>query len=55
MSAAFRLITFILFTPKEYDNKKLEQHRGYSEKEKYYRLADYFFVQLVLLLCGRTE
>ncbi len=56
ISVAFGLITFMLFAPREHENKKLEQYSKDALKKRsiiVWLIVSVF--QLVLLLCGHTE
>ena len=56
ISAALGLITFMLFAPREHENKKLEQYsKDILKKRSIIVWLIISVVQLVLLLCGRTE
>ena len=56
ISAAFGLITFMLFAPREHENKKLEQYsKDALKKRSIIVWLIVSVVQIVLLICGRTE
>ena len=56
ISVALGLITFILFAPREHENKKLEQYSKDTLKKRSIIVWLIISVsQMVLLLCGRTE
>ena len=55
-AAVFGLITFMLLAPREHENKKLEQYsKDILKKRSIIVWLIISVVQLVLLLCGRTE
>ena len=56
ISTAFGLITFMLFAPREHENKKLEQYsKDALKKRSIIVWLIISFIQLVLLQSGRTE
>ena len=56
ISAAFGLITFMLFAPREHENKKLERYsKDILKKRSIIVWLIVSVVQIVLLICGRTE
>jgi len=56
ISAALGLTSFMLFAPREHENKKLEQYsKDALKKRSIIVWLIVSVVQLTLLLCGRTE
>ncbi len=56
ISATLGLVMFLLFAPREHENKKLEQYsKDTLKKRSVIVLTIVSVLQLILLLCGRSE